>query len=81
MSDKGVPQVKFNSITKPEHYNSGSIEFIKWLEQGVTAVEYKGFLKGNIYKYLFRYEHKGGVEDLEKAEVYLGMLKEYEGKV
>jgi hypothetical protein len=36
--------------------------------------EYKGYLKGNCLKYLWRYEYKNGVEDLKKAQVYLGWL-------
>lgn len=80
MNDRDVPKVSFDSITKPEHYNSGKIEFIDWLEQGVSDDEYKGFLKGNIYKYLFRYQHKGGIEDLEKAKTYLVMLIKKEEK-
>ena len=36
--------------------------------------EYKGYLKGNCLKYLWRYEYKNGIEDLKKAQVYLGWL-------
>ena len=36
--------------------------------------EYRGFLKGNAMKYLWRYRLKNGVEDLRKAHWYLDRL-------
>jgi len=33
-----------------------------------------GFLEGNIVKYIARYKHKNGLEDLKKAEWYLQRL-------
>jgi hypothetical protein len=30
-----------------------------------------GFLIGNVIKYCWRYEHKNGIEDLEKARAYI----------
>ena len=37
-----------------------------------------GFMTGNIFKYLTRWQQKNGVEDLEKAQVYLNRLIEFE---
>ena len=34
----------------------------------------EGFLYGNIIKYLWRYKHKNGIEDLQKARWYLDRL-------
>ena len=49
--------------------------------------EYKGYLKGNCLKYLWRYEYKNGLEDLRKPRVYLdwfikggSLVKVVEGK-
>ena len=54
------------------HYQGqGVLDFI--IAQGWT-----GFHKGNIVKYLCRYQDKGGLEDLEKAQFYLGQLIEIE---
>jgi len=39
-----------------------------------------GFLDGNAVKYLARWRHKGGVEDLKKAKHYLDKLIEVGGK-
>lgn len=35
-----------------------------------------GYLEGNIVKYVTRYKHKNGVEDLKKARHYLDKLIE-----
>lgn len=35
-----------------------------------------GYFEGNVVKYVSRWKHKGGVEDLEKARHYLDKLIE-----
>lgn len=35
-----------------------------------------GFLEGNIVKYVTRWQAKGGIQDLEKAQHYLAKLIE-----
>ena len=40
----------------------------------------KGFAAGNVMKYVWRYEHKGGIDDLKKAQWYLQRLIEMEGR-
>jgi hypothetical protein len=62
----------------PQHYKSKSKETIERLQDNLTAGEFKGYLKGNILKYLDRYEHKNGVEDLNKMQWYLNKLIELE---
>jgi hypothetical protein len=42
--------------------------------------ELRGFYRGNVTKYLWRYRAKNRLEDLMKAEVYLGWLMELERK-
>lgn len=37
-----------------------------------------GFLDGNIVKYVARFKHKDGIQDLEKARHYLDKLIEVE---
>ena len=39
-----------------------------------------GYFEGNIIKYVSRWRHKGGVQDLEKARHYLDKLIEIEGR-
>ena len=40
----------------------------------------KGFCVGSIIKYVTRYEHKNGVEDLKKAKWYIDYLIKMEEK-
>lgn len=62
-------------VNHPSHYTSGGIECIEAIKASMTAEAYKGFLKGNVMKYLWRYENKGKpVEDLKKAQTYLDWL-------
>ncbi len=62
-------------VNSPSHYNSGGIEAISAIEASMDPVAYEGYLKGNIMKYMWRYERKGKpVEDLKKAQWYLGRL-------
>ena len=58
----------------PPHYTTGAIECIEAIEASMTPEAFKGFLKGNCMKYLFRYEKKNGLEDLKKCEWYLNHL-------
>ena len=62
-------------VNNPSHYNTGNIECIEAIEESMTPEAYKGYLKGNCMKYLWRYDYKGKpVEDLEKAQWYLAKL-------
>lgn len=63
-----------DDVNHPDHYTQGGIECIDAIRASMTPDEYAGYLKGNIQKYLWRYEHKGGVQDLEKAMWYLDRL-------
>lgn len=64
-----------DAVNNPSHYNTGSIECIEAIEESMTPEAYKGYLKGNCMKYLWRYDYKGKqVEDLEKAQWYLAKL-------
>ena len=62
-------------VNSPPHYNYGKIECIEAIEESMTPESFKGYLKGNTLKYLWRYERKGkAVQDLEKAQWYLNKL-------
>jgi hypothetical protein len=58
----------------PSHYTFGGVECIEAIEASMSPEAFKGFLKGNIQKYVWRYEQKGGVESLKKAQWYLQHL-------
>jgi hypothetical protein len=62
------------AVNHPDHYNEGKIECINAIEAQQTLEEFRGFLKGNIAKYLWRERTKGGTESLKKAQFYLDSL-------
>ncbi len=59
---------------KPDHYKVGGMEPIEYMQIKMTPEQFKGFLIGNVLKYVSRYPHKNGVEDLNKAKWYLDKL-------
>lgn len=61
-------------LTKQEHYTKNGIEPIDIMRKNFSYDEFMGFCKGNVLKYLLRYEDKNGLEDLEKARIYLNWL-------
>lgn len=62
-------------VSEPPHYNMGNIECIDAIEESMSSVAFKGYLKGNCIKYLWRYDYKGKqVQDLQKAGWYLNKL-------
>ena len=63
-------------VNSPIHYadTNGGIECIEAIEASMSMEEFKGFLKGNVQKYVWRYAQKNGVEDLKKAKWYLERL-------
>ena len=57
----------------PDHYK-GAVECIDAIRASMSQEAFRGYLKGNIIKYSWRYEKKGLIEDLRKAQVYLNWL-------
>ncbi len=69
--------IETDMVLRPAHYNTGNIECIEAIEESMSSVAFKGYLKGNCLKYLWRYDYKGKqVEDLQKAGWYLKKLTE-----
>jgi len=65
-----VRESQYDNVNNPEHYASGKIECIDAIESALTPEEFRGFLKGNVMKYIWRERKKSGVESLRKAEWY-----------
>ena len=63
-----------NDPINPNHYKQGGLESIDAIKAFMSEEAFKGFLKGNCQKYLFRYEQKNGIEDLKKCQWYLERL-------
>ena len=64
-------------VDKQAHYAYG-IEPIDYMRSRFTPDEFRGFLRGNVIKYLSRYTDKCGVEDLSKSRVYWDWLIDHE---
>lgn len=64
---KHSPRPNHYQIQLPDGYKLNSILLIQSL---LTPEEFRGFLKGNILKYVFREGKKNGVEDLKKLNTY-----------
>ena len=68
---------KEDKVNHPSHYTQGGIECIKAIEASMPPNGFQDYCKGNVLRYIWRYRHKGKpLEDLEKAQVYLGWLIE-----
>ena len=65
---------KPDAVMHPSHYTQGGIECIKAIEASMTPEEFQGYCKGNVMKYIWRFREKNGLEDLKKAQVYLGWM-------
>ena len=58
-------------VNQPNHYTTGEVEVIDYIRDKLTDEEFVGYCSGNVLKYISRWRHKGGIEDLRKAAVYL----------
>ena len=70
------PAIQGDVVNHPPHYtDGGGVECIEAIEAQLTVEEYKGYLRGNCVKYLWRCNRKGNSkEDLQKCEWYLNRL-------
>lgn len=60
-----------DAVNHPSHYADKSIEVIDYIKDTLTTAGFTDYCNGNVLKYVSRWRKKGGVEDLEKARVYL----------
>lgn len=76
-ASNGVSMKKQNTdnVNNPSHYTAGGIETLDYIKAKVK--DYPSYAVGNILKYVSRYEHKNGIEDLKKAQFYLNDLIEW----
>lgn len=64
-------------VAHQDHYESQAIQPIQYMAVCLTPDEFKGYLKGNIIKYISRANKKNGADDLKKAQVYNKWLVEF----
>jgi hypothetical protein len=70
-----------DTVNSPSHYTKGDIETIDAIEAALTPEEFRGYLKGNTIKYVWRERHKGQTESIMKAEWYAKRLIEFDKKI
>lgn len=75
-----APDGTTDPVNQPQHYASGEIECIDAIRASMTKEAFCGYLKGNVQKYMWRYEKKvNPVEDIKKARWYSErLIKELE---
>lgn len=61
-----------DAVKHPSHYADKEIEVIDYIRDTLTPNGYTDYCLGNVIKYVSRWRKKGGIEDLNKAQVYLG---------
>ena len=64
---------KNDNVNRPKHYRKGRVECIDAIKSA-TGDGYQFYLQGNIMKYMWRFNHENGLEDLQKAQWYLSEL-------
>ena len=75
--DNRSPRDVRENVDHPIHYRTGDIECIDAIKAALGSEGFIDYCHGNALKYLWRWRHKNGIEDVEKALVYLDwMIKE-----
>jgi hypothetical protein len=68
------PASAVDMVNKPPHYQGNGVECIEAIQAALTPEEFRGYLKGNAMKYIWRERTKGQDESVQKAEWYLKRL-------
>lgn len=64
-----------DKVNQPSHYDLGDFEVIDVIKGVLTDEQLKGYLKGNVIKYLLRSGKKDDeLIDLKKCEKYMEWL-------
>lgn len=75
-----------DNVNHPQHYKAANgLEAIDVIEAFTADLSgFEATHTGNALKYLLRWKHKNGLEDLKKARWYLdrliGKIEQYKGK-
>lgn len=64
-------------VNHPSHYTEGNVECIDALESAtIGLIGIEAVCTANAIKYLWRWKHKNGKQDLQKAVWYINKLME-----
>ena len=70
---------KIDLVNHPPHYTQGgSIEAIDYIFDSMGKEGFTYYCEGAVKKYIHRWRHKNGIEDLQKAIWYLNKIIEVE---
>jgi len=69
-----VPSMRHDAVNHPSHYTQGDVECIDAIKSALGDVGFGDYCRGQIFKYVWRANHKNGVEDLRKANYYMTEL-------
>ena len=80
MGEDFIEMEKIDDYIEPDYYHNGTdgVDTIEMLYRTIPFEQFRGFMKGNVIKYIVRYDRKNGPEDLKKAYTYLDRLRDYE---
>ena len=70
--------MKPDNVNHPAHYTECSLECIDVMLAVFGRRAVTDFCILNAFKYMWRFEHKNGLEDLQKAERYLAMATTFQ---
>ena len=70
-----IYKVAKDMVNHPSHY-AGKIEVIDYIRDKLTPEGFTEYCCGNVLKYISRWRKKDGIQDLKKAQVYLGWMIE-----
>lgn len=70
--------MKPDTVNHPTHYTECSLECIDVMLAVFGRRAVTDFCILNAFEYMWRYEHKNGLEDLQKAERYLAMAGNFQ---
>ena len=66
-----IPDFGDDPVNHPSHYTQGGIECIDAMVSAFGKEAVATYCRINAFKYIWRSDHKGGKEDIEKAAWYL----------
>ena len=68
-----------DNVKHLSHYCKGGMECIDAIKAAVSDITdpFEAYCTGNIIKYIWRWNDKNGVEDLNKAKQYADIIIEY----
>ena len=80
MGEDFIEMEKIDDYIEPDYYHNGTdgADTIEMIYRTFPFEQFRGFMKGNVIKYVTRYDRKNGPEDLIKAHTYLDRLRDYE---